>query len=340
MPHYLLALAVPLVLALALTPLVRALAIRLNFLDTPSSAIKTHKHATPTLGGVAIVIAFFASLLFIRFSTEFPTGTLRNLRGIFVGGTLIFLLGAVDDMLKPKGLGFKIKFAVQILAAAILVYYDMRINFIEPGYLSICLSVLWVVGVANAFNIIDIMDGLSATQAITAAMGLLWIALPSEDIYVNFAAAALLGATAGFLPYNFLKKKKIFMGDSGSLFLGFMLAAISMGTRYSAVNPLGVYAPLFILAIPIFDTIFVAAMRMKRGHSPFIGSKDHYALRLETLGFSRHQIVFYSAFAALVLSFFAFLATQLPLMWGIWIYFFVGGEFIILSVAISKIKMQ
>ena len=340
MTHYLLALAVPLVLALALTPLIRYLAIRLNFLDKPSSAIKTHKYATPTLGGAAIAIAFFAALVFIRFSTEFPTGTLRNLRGIFVGGTLIFLLGAVDDMLKPKGLGFKTKFAVQILAAAILVYYDMRIKFIEPGYLSIGLSVLWVVGVANAFNIIDIMDGLSATQAITAALGLLWIALPSEDIYVNFAAAALLGATAGFLPYNFLKKKKIFMGDSGSLFLGFMLAAISMGTRYSVVNPLGVYAPLFILAIPIFDTIFVAAMRMKRGHSPFIGSKDHYALRLETLGFSRHQIVFYGAFAALVLSFFAFLATQLPLMWGIWIYFFVGGEFIILSVAISKIKMH
>lgn len=337
---YFIASAIPLAVSIVLTPLVRFLALRHGFLDHPSTDIKTHKQPTPALGGAAIAAAFFLSLALMRFFTQFPTGTLRNLRGIFIGGALIFLLGAVDDLRKPKGLGFKFKFAVQIIAAAVLAYYDIRIHFVTPQYLSFALSIIWVVGVTNAFNIIDIMDGLSASQAIAAALGFLWIAFPSESIYVNFASAALLGSVLGFLPYNFSKKHKIFMGDSGSLLLGFILAAVSMGTQYSKINPLGVYAPLFILAIPIYDTIFVMVMRMRRGHSPFLGSRDHFALRLETMGFSRHQVVLFAALAAVILSFFAFLATKMPLLWGMWIYVFVGGEFLLLSVAISKIKMH
>jgi UDP-GlcNAc:undecaprenyl-phosphate GlcNAc-1-phosphate transferase len=291
------------------------------------------------LGGVAIFFAFAAGLFFIRFYTAFPTGTLRDLRVILAGGSVMFALGLIDDLKKPHGLGVKTKFITQFAVAFFAALYGVRINFISPDYLSFVLSLIWIVGVSNAFNIIDIMDGLSASQAAMAALGFLLVAFPSESIYVNVASSALAGAALGFLPYNFSKRMKIFMGDSGSLVCGFTLALVAMGSKYSAVNPLGVYAPLFILAIPIYDTLFVSVMRLRRGHSPFIGSRDHFALRLERIGFSRHRIVFLTAMASLILSVFAFLITQVPLAWGALIYLVIGGEFLLTSLAIAKIKI-
>src|SRR5205814_5488794 len=127
----------------------------------------------------------------------------------------------------------------------------------QPAYVGAAVTMIWVVGITNAFNIIDIMDGLAASQAAVAAVAFLLISLPSEELYVNFASAALAGAALGFLPWNLSKRRKIFMGDSGSMLLGFLLAGISMGTSYSNVNNLGVYAPLLILLVPMYDTFFV-----------------------------------------------------------------------------------
>jgi len=337
-PLYLLAFLLPLLLSLALTPLVRLLALRFGRLDTPTD-IKTHKVPTPLFGGAAVFLAFAATLLILRFYTSFPTGTLRDLRVMLMGGAVMFLLGLIDDMYKPHGLGVKAKFAVQFAVAIFVVMYGFRIRFIHPEYLAAALSVLWIVGVSNAFNIIDIMDGLSAGQAVLAAFGFLLIAFPSESIYVNFASAALAGAALGFLPYNLSKRFKIFMGDSGSLLCGFVLALIALGTKYSTVNPLGVYAPLFILAVPIYDTLFVSVMRLRRGHSPFMGSKDHFALRLEKIGFSRRWVVWLASLATLSLAIFAWLMTQVPLAWGIVIAAALTIEFLLVSLAIAKIKI-
>jgi UDP-GlcNAc:undecaprenyl-phosphate GlcNAc-1-phosphate transferase len=335
---YLLAFALPLLLSLGLTPLLRLLAVRFGHLDKPTD-IKTHKAPTPLLGGAAIFMAFAASLLFMRFYTSFPTGTLRDLRVILVGGAVLFALGFIDDMKKPHGLGVKTKFAVQFLVAAFVVFYGIRINFIQPEYLGYALSILWIVGVSNAFNLIDIMDGLSAGQAALAAFGFLLIAFPSESIYVNFASASLAGAALGFLPYNMSRRFKIFMGDSGSLLCGFVLAVVALGTRYTDVNPLGVYAPLFILAIPIYDTFFVSFLRLRRGHSPFVGSKDHFALRLEKIGFTRRGVVRLASMTTLGLSVFAWIVTQVPLAWGVLIVCVVALEFILVGIAIAKIKI-
>lgn len=335
---YFAAFLLPLALSLALTPALRALAIRFGHVDQPTD-IKTHKVPTPLFGGAAIFLAFTVTLLLLRFYTSFPTGTLRDLRVLLMGGTVMFLLGIIDDLYKPHGLGFKAKFAVQFAVAVFVVMYGFRIRFIHPEYLAAALSVLWIVGVSNAFNIIDIMDGLSAGQAALAAFGFLLISLPSESIYVNFASAALAGAALGFLPYNFSKRFKIFMGDSGSLLCGFVLALIALGTKYTAVNPLGVYAPLFILAVPIYDTLFVSVLRLRRGHSPFLGSKDHFALRLEKIGFSRRWVVWLASLATLSLSIFAWLMTQVPLAWGIVIAAALTLEFLLVSLAIAKIKI-
>lgn len=335
---YIIAFVIPLVLSLALTPLLRALALRFGHLDRPTD-IKTHKHPTPLLGGTAVYLSFVASLVFMRFYTSFPTGTLRDLRVILAGGTAMFALGLADDLRKPHGLGFRTKFVVQFAAAIFTAFAGIRIHFLQPEHIGFIISVLWIVGVSNAFNIIDIMDGLSAGQAALAAFGFLLISFPSEAIYVNFASAALAGAALGFLPYNFSKRLKIFMGDSGSLLCGFVLALVAMGTRYSDVNPLGVYAPLFILAVPIYDTLFVSVMRLRRGHSPFLGSHDHFALRLEKIGFSRHGVVRLAALATLGLSVFSWLMTVVPLAWGIVIMLFLIIESVLVGLAIAKIKI-
>lgn len=321
-----------------LTPLVRWLALRFQVLDQPG-ALKTHKGDVPHLGGVAVFAAFAGVLLALRFFTQFPTGTLHSLRGILLGAGLIFGLGLVDDLRKPRGLGFKTKFLFQFAAALGLLYFDIRIQFLKPEHLAVALTVLWIVGITNAMNIIDIMDGLCAGQAAVAAGAFLLIALPSEDVYVNAAAAALAGASLGFLPFNLSHGRRIFLGDSGALFIGFVLAAVSLGTRYSDVNPLGVYAPLLILGVPLYDTLFVMLLRMQRGHSPFLGSKDHFALRLESLGLSRRQVVLLASLAALLLAGCAFLVTQVTLWWAGLIYLLVALQVVLISARLAKVKV-
>jgi len=196
------------------------------------------------------------------------------------------------------------------------------------------------VGITNAMNIIDIIDGLTASQAVVASLAFLLIALPSEEIYVNLTAAALLGAAMGFLPWNFSKKRKIFMGDGGALFIGFVLAAMSLGTEYSRKNPLGVYAPIFILLVPIFDVAYVMIMRTFKGQSPFRGSKDHFALRLEAMGLTRRRIVALSAASSAALSVFALLITRVSTAWAVWIYVAVGLWIFAIARHISKVEMR
>jgi UDP-GlcNAc:undecaprenyl-phosphate GlcNAc-1-phosphate transferase len=328
---YTLAFFMAVVLSFLLCPVFRWLAIRYNVLDRPSSPIKTHINATPYLGGCAIVISFVMSLTIMRLLSDYPTGTLRPIKGIFYGGFLIFLLGLVDDVI-AGGLSFKEKFVVQFAASAVLIFFGIQINFIHPNWLAWVTTLIWVTGIANAFNIIDIMDGLSASTALVAALAFLFISLPTEQIYVNFTSVVLAGSILGFLPYNFSKKKKMFMGDTGSLFIGYVLAAVSLGTSYTTLHNAGVVAPLLILGVPIYDTIFVMLLRLRKGMSPFLGSKDHFALRLEKLGFSRIQIVGISIAAATVLSLCAWLTTRIW-FWaavGLYavvfiIYYFIGA---------------
>lgn len=323
-----------------LTPLVRLLSLRLGVLDTVSSSVKTHKEPTPVFGGVAIYLGFMATMLLLRLTTNFPTGTLYNLRALVIGGTLIFLLGLVDDLKRPEGVDYKPKFLVQILAAALLIVFGLRVSFLQPAYVAYAITLVWVVGVTNAFNIVDIMDGLSASQAAVAALAFLMISLPSEELYVNFASAALAGAALGFLPWNFSKKCKIFMGDSGALLIGFLLAGISVGTRYSDVNDAGVFAPLLILFVPAFDTFFVSLLRLNQGKSPFLGSRDHFALRLEKMGFERGQVVLMAAAAAAFLGFCAFLVTRLPLKGAVTVYMIVAGLVVWVGRRMALVEMR
>ena len=220
------------IISFILTPLFRYIAIKFEIYDRPLTAVKTHKINTPYLGGLAIWSGWVISLILIRFITNFPTGTLNNLRSIITGSFMLLILGLCDDI-KKGGLGFKFKFLIQIIACLIVtVGFDIRINFIENYILSVLISIFWIIGLSNAFNLIDIMDGLSCGTAAIAAFFFFIIALPSEMIYVNFCAIALFAACLGFIPFNLSKSKKIFMGDTGSLSIGFILATIAMGTSY------------------------------------------------------------------------------------------------------------
>ncbi|HVO33393.1 MAG TPA: MraY family glycosyltransferase [Elusimicrobiota bacterium] len=311
------------ILSAALTPVMRLIAIRLKILDRPLTEVKTHTLAVPYLGGVAVGLALLISLAVARLSTNFPTGTLRSLRGIFFGSLIIIVLGLVDDVV-PRGLGYRVKFLIQFIAALCVMSFDIRIKFVSPRWLAFALTAIWMVGITNAINIIDIMDGLASGIGAIAAFGFLFISLPSEEIYVNFTAAALAGALLGFIPYNLSKRLKIFLGDTGSLLTGFVLAALSVGTAYTRVNNLGVFAPILILGLPLYDTLLVIYLRFQRGVSPFKGSKDHFALRLEKFGFFREEILVMSYAASLLLSFIAFEVTVVSIHYAMLIYALSG----------------
>ena len=294
---------------------VLARAVAPHFLDRPGG-LKKHTQAVPVLGGSAIFFSLVTVLVLIRLSTQFPSGTLHSLRGIILGSTLIFGMGLWDDLHKPQGLPVWAKLLIQALATGCLIYYGIVIHVFPSPWISYPLTFLWVVGLTNAFNLLDIMDGLCATQAMLCTLGLTVIALPSEFIYVNFAALTLLGACGAFLPSNFSATRKIFLGDSGSNLLGFLIAALCLATGYSRLTNWGFLAPLLIAFIPIADITFVVAIRLWQGKNPLKGSDDHAALRLRKAGLSDAFIVSLFASAALACNIGAWFLTVCP-PWGV-----------------------
>ena len=307
-------------------------------LDTPTK-LKNHTGNIPLCGGAIIACGFFCSLIILRLLTNFPTGTLHNLRGLFLGSAIIFTLGLIDDFKKPKGLNPYIKLLFQTLAAVILIHYDIKINFLSAPW-DYILTILWVVGLSNAFNLIDILDGLAVSQAVVACVAFLFINLPFEFIYVNFAAVSLLGAGLAFWPQNHAGKK-VFLGDSGSMMLGFLLSALALGTRFSVINPAGVYAPLLILALPIFDTTFVSIIRLSKGINPLKGTPDHYPLRLKKMGFKNRSILLLSITISLILSILAFAITQVnTIKYAVFTYLLVILSFAAFGIYLKvKVKM-
>jgi UDP-GlcNAc:undecaprenyl-phosphate GlcNAc-1-phosphate transferase len=268
-----------------LTPLFRKIAIKTHFIDTPTGQLKKHTAPVPYLGGLAIYFAFLLVLMIAIVKFQL-IGELPGL-ALLVGATIMALLGLVDDLFSLTPL---VKFLVQTLAATLIVGFGIRMKFISITPISWILSIIWIVGITNALNIIDIMDGLAGGVVIIAALGFLFVPFSEKMSYVNLVASILAGSTLGFLIYNF-QPAKIYMGDTGALFVGFILAGISMGESYTARNVVAIYAPILILGVPIFDTILVMFLRFLKGKSMFRGSNDHLALRLKALGFSVKQVV-------------------------------------------------
>lgn len=326
-------------LSFALCPLFRMIALHYKIMDHPNTSVKTHQQATPYLGGCAIAVAFIISLAVTRILSIHPTGTMRAMWGIVYGGFLIFLLGLVDDIVSG-GLSFKEKFVIQFIASSVLTFYNIQINFIHPRWLAFVLTIVWVTGLTNAVNIIDIMDGLAGCIVVIAALAFLFINPPTELIYVNLTSVVLAGACLGFLPFNFSKTKKMFMGDTGSLFIGYVLASLSLGTNYTALHNAGVFAPILILGVPLYDTLFVMLIRYRKGLSPFLGSKDHFALRLERMGFSRKQIVAVAIGTSLILSICAWFTTRIWFWWAVTLYAIIFSLAYWISLWLAKVQVE
>lgn len=292
MMPYLVAFSLSFLLCLGLTPLVMSIAKRFDFLDYPNTVLKVHVKPVPYLGGLAIFAAFVLAVLAVKLyffpaslnqTWAFDLHLLRGVYAILAGGFVALILGLVDD---AHALSPKIKFLGQLLASLLLVFFGLRLRFVENQWLSVLLTVLWVAGVTNAMNFVDIMDGLCAGVGGIAALGFFFFALNSGRFNDALPAVALAGACFGFLVFNF-SPARIYMGDAGSHFIGFSLAAISLNLSYSHQNYLAVFSPLLILGLPIFDLLLMSVIRMRKGIAPWKGSPDHIPLRLRALGFSK-----------------------------------------------------
>jgi len=323
------------ILVFLLTSLARRMAFRFDILDHPRAPVKVHREPVPYLGGVAIFLAFLIPVIAGFFLLNIPDGGKKELTGILLGGILIVALGLADDL---KGLSAKTKLFVETIAAILLVTFGVRLKFL-PVLPSIPLTILWVVGITNAFNIIDIMDGLSSGVAFIVSLSLMAIALPGNQAFVILACAALAGACLGFLRYNFFPAK-IYMGDAGSLFLGFVMAALAIGTSYTAVNRIALFAPILILGIPIYDTFLVTILRTKKGRSILRASNDHFALRLVALGLSRKKTVLIVYVVSILLAIAGVVVTLVEIRWAIFIYCLVILISFLVGHRLAQIEMR
>jgi UDP-GlcNAc:undecaprenyl-phosphate GlcNAc-1-phosphate transferase len=272
-----------LLIAFGATPVARRIAPRLGVMDAPNPR-KVHARPMPLLGGAAIVIASIATLLIFQDRFEF-----QQLIAILLGAAFMSLLGAYDDR---WGLRPILKLLGQILAAGLLILSGVRVMSFPFEWLNFLVSLIWIVGLTNSLNLLDNMDGLSSGVAAVCAAFFMVAAALSRQTYVGALAAALLGAALGFLFYNF-NPASIFMGDTGSLFLGFMLAAIGIKLRFPENVPFVTWmVPVLVMGMPIFDTTLVFLSRLRRGQNPLTTpGKDHVSHRLVGLGFTTREAV-------------------------------------------------
>jgi UDP-GlcNAc:undecaprenyl-phosphate GlcNAc-1-phosphate transferase len=288
-----LALAVAFLISFSSTPAVIALANKIKAIDVPKDERRIHKKPIPLIGGLAIFYGFIVSVLCFAVIDR-PT------MGLLCGALIMVTVGVVDDM---RDINAKIKLIFQILSALIVVYFGVEIEYIAnpfsawfgPKYLnlglwSIPITIVWIVGVTNAVNLIDGLDGLAVGVSSIASVALLSLTLISQDMNAAIITAALAGAGFGFLPYN-SNPAKIFMGDTGSTFLGFVLACISIQGVMKMYAIISFAIPVLILGLPLFDTVFAIVRRIAKKKPIMSPDRGHLHHRLLDMGFSQKQTV-------------------------------------------------
>ena len=252
------------------TPVARQAALRFGIVDSPDGRLKHQGEPVPYLGGMAVFLAY---LLALGMVLEFD----HTLLGILLAGTVTLLVGLVDDfgVLTPLA-----KLAGQGVAVFALLRSGAVIELAEvPESLRWPLAALWLLGLANAFNLLDIMDGLAAGVGAIAALALAVVAVVTGQLQLGATALALAGALCGFAVYN-VHPARIYLGDAGSLAVGISLGAIALALRWSDASPAGFLAPLAIFAVPLADTAYVSVLRARAGRPFWHGSPDHFPLRL------------------------------------------------------------
>lgn len=288
----LIAFIVAFIITFITTPFVKKLAFKVGAVDVPKDNRRMHKKPTARLGGLAIFLGFIVSV--IAYATLD-----KELAGMLIGCCIIVVLGIFDDIF---ALSAKLKLVVQIIAALCPILSGVQIDFIRvPGFIessgylalgwfAIPVTLIWIIGITNATNLLDGLDGLACGVSSISALTLLCIALIVGEPEIAFVTSALAGACFGFLPYNF-NPAKLFMGDTGALFLGFVLATTSVQGLFKGYAVISVAAPLLVLGLPIFDTVS-AILRRVKNHQPIMSpDRGHLHHRLVDAGFSQKKAV-------------------------------------------------
>jgi UDP-GlcNAc:undecaprenyl-phosphate/decaprenyl-phosphate GlcNAc-1-phosphate transferase len=301
MNTYLTLFLVSLFASLSGTPVIRRLAQRLGWLDVPEDGRRLHSLPIPRLGGVAVFISVMLSLAVLPLVDNLVTRQLSDqwqaVAAVLASSTLVFLFGVYDDL---SGSSARWKFVAQGAAAVLLYALGGRVDavtipfvgsFVLPPVLTFCVTVVWVVGISNAFNLIDGLDGLATGASLFAALVMLGVSLVTGRVLVTVVSIALAGALIGFLRYNF-NPASIFLGDSGSLFIGFLLAALSVTGTQKASTAVAVAIPLMAFALPVIDTGFAVARRFISGKPLFEGDREHIHHKLLELGWSQRRVAF------------------------------------------------
>jgi len=274
------------------TPIVKYLAERFGVVDVPKDGRRMHKKAMPLMGGLAMFYGFLVSIaVFVPVS--------RQLVGLFLGSMIIVIVGIIDD---KKNLHPLLKLLFQILAAVVAIYFGHSIKFFSipfdgkaapfviPSPCAEIISVLWIVGMTNAVNFIDGLDGLAAGVSSIASLSILFISIIMGNNSITPIAAALVGCCVGFLPFN-SNPAKIFMGDTGSTFLGYVLAVMSIQGLFKGYALISFVLPVLVLALPLFDTLFAIVRRIANGKSPMVADRGHLHHRLIDMGLNQKQAV-------------------------------------------------
>ncbi len=310
-PSWIVAVLIALVVANVLTPGLRRFARRIGAIDYPGGR-RINVRPMPRLGGIAIYVGFVAALLVAMFITRpivvthradiltiripLSSSTDQALLGILLGSTFLFAAGVWDD---ARGMKPAVKFALQVLAAAILIPFGLSTQFITHpltgqtvglGPLGPLFTIVWVVGVVNATNFIDGVDGLASGIAAIAGTTLLLSAMVKGDTVSLLLAACLIGSVLGFLRHNF-NPARIIMGDSGSMFIGYVLGGISVMGLYKSYTALSLVVPLLALAVPIVDTAFAIVRRFRSGQPIYLPDRGHLHHRLLDRGLTQRQTV-------------------------------------------------
>ncbi|MCX5696732.1 MAG: MraY family glycosyltransferase [Candidatus Omnitrophica bacterium] len=287
----------------------------------------------PQVGGIAICLSFMASVLTVFLSRGFFS---RPAQGIILASLAMLIFGIIDDWRESS---IKAKVIFQVIATAILYYFGVKTQIIYIGvFLNAIITFLWVIGITNAFNHLDVMDGLAASNAIIAACAFGGIAFLSADFSSSILVLSLLGATCGFIIFN-LPPARVYLGNSGSHLLGFILAAISIVISYAPMNrKVALLAPLLILGFPIFDTFFLILVRLSRKRIPFKKSNDHMVLRFLSMGVPKRTILFFVLIVAGIFSLGGVFLTRLSNYIGMVIV--SGAVFVSFVVAKASLKIS
>jgi len=286
------ALAVSFLVTLILVPVFCKLARRLKFVDEPDGKVKLHTQATPYLGGVAIYAGFVSALLCV-----FPLENYTFLSLLF-GTTLLLVVGLIDDLVRLKAYQ---KFIGQFVAALCFLRAGiyLREQFFS-NYWNIPISLLWILTIVNAFNLVDVMDGLATTIAIGATTTFFFLAVYMQLMNVGVICAAFLGALLAFLWYN-KPPACIYMGDAGALFIGGFLAAIPFLFNWGTYHEYGYLVPTIVLALPLLEVCALIIIRSYKGIPFYAASPDHFSLYLLRKGWGKDQILYYIVVLSLVL---------------------------------------